>query len=100
MQAWCFCKQIESTDHPYPAERNLSSSPPSRYLSAFKADNHFISSCGRKKSLHTSVPIDPFNVCKHRKPRLGARAAWGQKNGAANRPAYYVKEKQTSLIDR
>ncbi len=44
--------------------------------------------------------IDPFNVCKHRKPRLGARAAWGQKNGAANRPAYYVKEKQTSLIDR
>ncbi len=31
--------------------------------------------------------IDPFNVCKHRKPRLGARAAWGQKNGAANRPA-------------
>ncbi len=45
-------------------------------------------------------PIDPFNVCKHRKPRLGARAAWGQKNGAANRPAYCVKEKQTSLIDR
>ncbi len=45
-------------------------------------------------------PIDPFNVCKHRKPRLGARAAWGQKNGAANRPAYWVKEKQTSLIDR
>ncbi len=44
--------------------------------------------------------IDPFNVCKHRKPRLGARAAWGQKNGAANRPAYCVKEKQTSLIDR
>ncbi len=46
------------------------------------------------------VAIDPFNVCKHRKPRLGARAAWGQKNGAANRPAYCVKEKQTSLIDR
>ncbi len=45
-------------------------------------------------------PIDPFNVCKHLKPRLGARAAWGQKNGAANRPAYCVKEKQTSLIDR
>ncbi len=45
-------------------------------------------------------PIDPFNVCKHRKPRLGARAAWGQKNGAANRPAYCVKEKQTSLIER
>ncbi len=44
--------------------------------------------------------IDPFNVCKHRKPRLGARAAWGQKNGAANRPAYCVKEKQASLIDR
>ncbi len=44
--------------------------------------------------------IDPFNVCKHRKPRLGARAAWGQKNDAANRPAYCVKEKQTSLIDR
>ncbi len=44
--------------------------------------------------------IDPFNVCKHRKPSLGARAAWGQKNGAANRPAYCVKEKQTSLIDR
>ncbi len=44
--------------------------------------------------------IDPFSVCKHRKPRLGARAAWGQKNGAANRPAYCVKEKQTSLIDR
>ncbi len=44
--------------------------------------------------------IDPFNVCKHRKPRLGAHAAWGQKNGAANRPAYCVKEKQTSLIDR
>ncbi len=44
--------------------------------------------------------IDPFNVCKHRKPRLGARAAWGQKNGAANRPAYCVKEKQTSLIDK
>ncbi len=21
--------------------------------------------------------IDPFNVCKHRKPRLGARTAWG-----------------------
>ncbi len=48
----------------------------------------------------TKFPIDPFNVCKHRKPRLGARAAWGQKNGAANRPAYCVKEKQTSLIDR
>ncbi len=31
---------------------------------------------------------------------LGARAAWGQKNGAANRPAYCVKEKQTSLIYR
>ncbi len=46
------------------------------------------------------ILIDPFNVCKHRKPRLGARAAWGQKNGAANRPAYCVKEKQTSLIDR
>ncbi len=46
------------------------------------------------------ITIDPFNVCKHRKPRLGARAAWGQKNGAANRPAYCVKEKQTSLIDR
>ncbi len=44
--------------------------------------------------------IDPFNVCKQRKPRLGARAAWGQKNGAANRPEYCVKEKQTSLIDR
>ncbi len=29
---------------------------------------------------------------------LGARAAWGQKDGAANRPAYYVKEKQTSLL--
>ncbi len=27
-------------------------------------------------------------------------AAWGQKNGVANRPAYSVKEKQTSLIDR
>ncbi len=37
--------------------------------------------------------IDPFNVCKHRKPRLGARAAWGQKNDTANRPAYCVKEK-------
>ncbi len=48
----------------------------------------------------TLAAIDPFNVCKHRKPRLGARAAWGQKNGAANRPAYCVKEKQTSLIDR
>ncbi len=48
----------------------------------------------------TWVHIDPFNVCKHRKPRLGARAAWGQKNGTANRPAYCVKEKQTSLIDR
>ncbi len=44
--------------------------------------------------------IDPFNVCKHRKPRLGARAAWGQKNDAANRQAYCVKEKQTRLIDR
>ncbi len=49
---------------------------------------------------HDDSLIDPFNVCKHRKPRLGARAAWGQKNGAANRPAYCVKEKQTSLIDR
>ncbi len=49
---------------------------------------------------HWAQLIDPFNVCKHRKPRLGARAAWGQKNGAANRPAYCVKEKQTSLIDR
>ncbi len=38
--------------------------------------------------------IDPFNVCKHRKPRMGACAAWGQKNGAANRPAYCVKETQ------
>ncbi len=47
-----------------------------------------------------AVEIDPFNVCKHLKPRLGARAAWGQKNGVANRPAYCVKEKQTSLIDR
>ncbi len=46
------------------------------------------------------MSIDPFNVCKHRKPRLGARAAWGQKNVSANRLAYYVKEKQTSLIDR
>ncbi len=59
---------------------------------------------GRQKSSWrkwTAVQrIDPFNVCKHRKPRLGARAAWGQKNGAANRPAYCVKEKQTSLIDR
>ncbi len=51
-------------------------------------------------SILKSPTIDPFNVCKHRKPRLGARAAWGQKNGAANRPAYCVKEKQTSLIDR
>ncbi len=49
---------------------------------------------------HMQSLIDPFNVCKHRKPRLGARAALGQKNGAANRPAYCVKEKQTSLIDR
>ncbi len=48
----------------------------------------------------SAIFIDPFNVCKHLKPRLGARAAWGQKNGAANRPAYCVKEKQTSLIDR
>ncbi len=52
-------------------------------------------------SINTGLmSIDPFNVCKHRKPRLGARAAWGQKNGAAIRPAYCVKEKQTSLIDR
>ncbi len=54
---------------------------------------------GALRKLRT-LHIDPFNVCKHRKPRLGARAAWGQKNGAANRPAYCVKEKQTSLIDR
>ncbi len=53
-----------------------------------------------KEKLQCFTTIDPFNVCKHRKPRLGARAAWGQKNGAANRPAYCVKEKQTSLIDR
>ncbi len=59
----------------------------------------YISSNRQRQSMGR-LPIDPFNVCKHRKPRLGARAAWGQKNGAANRPAYYVKEKQTSLIDR
>ncbi len=52
------------------------------------------------KCICVVLSIDPFNVCKHRKPRLGVRAAWGQKNGAANRPAYCVKEKQTSLIDR
>ncbi len=56
--------------------------------------------CCIKALIRIKPYIDPFNVCKHRKPRLGARAAWGQKNGAANRPAYCVKEKQTSLIDR
>ncbi len=45
-----------------------------------------LSSLGHRATL--CFCIDPFNVCKHRKPRLGARAAWGQKNGAANRPAY------------
>ncbi len=60
--------------------------------------NNFIASCNIYCVVYR--PIDPFDVCKHRKPRLGARAAWGQKNGAANRPAYCVKEKQTSLIDR
>ncbi len=46
------------------------------------------------------VSIDPFNVCKHRKPRLGACAAWGQKNGAANRPAYCVKALSLTPQDR
>ncbi len=72
-----------------------------RYSPAFF--NAFVVFTLKRFSLTMSrvnMQIDPFNVCKHRKPRLGARAAWGQKNGAANRPAYCVKEKQTSLIDR
>ncbi len=60
-------------------------------------NTHYVA---RGSFTRTLCSIDPFNVCKHRKPRLGARAAWGQKNGAANRPAYCVKEKQTSFIDR
>ncbi len=75
----------------------------------WRAENSFLGMRGTHLPMRSSRaensllrvrPIDPFNVCKHRKPRLGARAAWGQKNGAANRPAYCVKEKQTSLIDR
>ncbi len=67
-------------------------------LAAYKyIDIALSQACGDKVNTYI---IDPFNVCKHRKPRLGARAAWGQKNGAANRPTYCVKEKQTSLIDR